>query len=318
MPLTEEVPMSTTNARKNLLPYMALLTATFLWASSFVALKLAFHAYPPMVVIFGRMAIGTLCVLCIPGLFRKNRVRKKDIKSIALMVLLEPCLYFLFEAKAIELTTASQAGMITALLPLMVSCAAFFVLKEPLGLKTLAGLGLSVFGACWLSFGGEATMDAPNPPLGNLFELIAMVCAAGYTIILKQLTERGYTPLFLTAVQAFAGTLFYFPLVFMDSPPMPTAAAPVAMAAVIYLGSVVTLGAYGCFNYGVSRIPAGQASAFVNLIPVFALFMGMAVLKERLTFEQYIACAIVFSGLYLSQQTGETPAGTPPLSGKHQ
>ena len=45
------------------LPVASLLLAMLLWASSFVALKLAFRSYHPMVVIFGRMFIASLCFL---------------------------------------------------------------------------------------------------------------------------------------------------------------------------------------------------------------------------------------------------------------
>jgi drug/metabolite transporter (DMT)-like permease len=74
---------------------------------------------------------------------------------------------------------------------------------------------------------------------------------------------------------------------------------------------VVTLGAYGCYSYGVSRIPAGQATSYINLIPVFTLVMGMAILDETLNVQQTIACALVFGGIFLSQHRAHrhVPAG---------
>ena len=57
----------------------------------------------------------------------------------------------------------------------------------------------------------------------------------------------------------------------------------------------------GCYSYGVSRIPAGQATSYINLIPVFTLAMGMAILDEALNVQQTIACALVFGGIFLSQ-----------------
>jgi drug/metabolite transporter (DMT)-like permease len=131
--------------------------------------------------------------------------------------------------------------------------------------------------------------------------MLAMVCAAGYTILLKRMTDRGYSPLFLTAMQAFTGTLFFFPFLLLPGTFLPDRVEPVSLAAILYLGSAVTFGAYGCYNYGVSRIPAGQAASFINLIPVLSLVMGVAVLEETLTFQQYLACGIVFAGIFLSQ-----------------
>ena len=106
-----------------------------LWASSFIALKLAFRAYHPMVVIFGRLAIASVCFMSFLRQFRHTKFHKGDWKPILFMSLCEPCLYFLFEARALEQTTASQAGMISALLPLMVAVAARIFLKETDNLK---------------------------------------------------------------------------------------------------------------------------------------------------------------------------------------
>jgi len=44
-----------------------------------------------------------------------------------------------------------------------------------------------------------------------------------------------------------------------------------------------------------------QATAFINLIPVFAVILGWLVLGETFTGSQYLAAAIVFWGVYLSQ-----------------
>ena len=65
--------------------------------------------------------------------------------------------------------------------------------------------------------------------------------------------------------------------------------------------SVVTVGAYGLFNFGISRLPANQASAFVNLIPLFTLFFAVVVLGETLNGQQIAAALVVFAGVALSQ-----------------
>ncbi|MGD8369244.1 MAG: DMT family transporter [Desulfobacterales bacterium] len=282
------------------IPTAALLTASFLWGSSFIALKMAFTAFDPMVVIFGRMAVATLLFLfCLPKI-RPSALPFDDLKLLVFMALCEPCLYFLFEAKALENTTASQAGMVTAMLPLMVAVAARRVLKEHISGRMLAGFTLAVAGVCWLSAGGEPTRSAPHPALGNFLEFLAMVCATGGFIALKRLTQR-YSPWFLTAFQAVAGSLFYLPFLLLPGTEIPTALPLVPSLAVIYLGAVITIGAYGLYNYGVSRVPVSRASAFVNLIPVFAVVLGWIVLGERFTGPQYLASSLVFSGIYLSQ-----------------
>ena len=50
-------------------------------------------------------------------------------------------------------------------------------------------------------------------------------------------------------------------------------------------------------------IPASKASIFVNLIPVFTVILGWLILDERFTGAQYLASALVFIGIYVSQRT---------------
>ena len=284
-----------------LLPTVSLLLAMLLWASSFIALKLAFQFYHPMWVIFGRMVVASLVFLFWIPLFRTIRFRRRDWPILAGMALCEPCLYFILEAKALENTSASQAGLITTLMPLMVAVGAALVFKERLTRRAMAGFIVAISGAALLSVGGEVSANAPNPMLGNLCEFLAMVCATGYTLLLKRLSSY-YSPFFLTAFQAFVGSFFFFPFLFLPGTVAPAGFSPVAAFAVVCLGVFVTLGAYGLYNYAVSCIPAGQAAAYINLIPVMTLFLAWLILGDSLTPLQYLAGGLVFCGVFLSQQ----------------
>lgn len=299
----------TANTRR-LLPVFSLSLAMLLWASSFVALKIAFRGYHPMQVIFGRMLIASLCFLpFLPGFFKLNW-RRRDLKYLLMMAICEPCFYFLFEARAMELTSASQAGMITAMMPLLVAIMAWIWLKETISRQTLIGFSLAIIGACWLSLASGTTTNAPNPLLGNFCEFLAMVCAAGYTVSLKHLSSN-YPPLFLTAVQALIGSLFFFPFLLLPEVGFPTTWEPVPLLAVLYLGALISFTAYGCFNYGVSRVPASQAAGYVNLIPVFGVVLGMLILGDRLNLLQWLACALVFCGVWLSSYRQRAPLAQP-------
>lgn len=289
--------------QRSLLPQISLLFAMLLWSSSFVALKIAFQGYHPMQVIFGRMLVASLCFLLFIPSFRQIKWRRRDFKYLLTMAICEPCLYFIFEAKALENTSAAQAGMITAMLPLLVAILAWVFLGERVSRQTLVGFSLAIAGACWLSLSSETTEMAPNPLLGNLCEFLAMVCAAGYTVSLKHLTSN-YPPLFLTAFQAFLGSLFFFPFLLVPAIGFPTQWFSTPALSVVYLGTFITLGAYGLYNFGVSKVPASKAAAFVNLIPVFSVLLGMAILGEHLTTGQWLAAGLVFVGVYISRGGG--------------
>lgn len=286
-----------------------LVLAMALWGSSFIALKFAFSELPPMWVIFGRMALGSLVFLLAWRWRGRLDYRAGDWKYLLGLTACEPCLYFIFEALALQNTSAAQAGMITALLPLLVAMGAYVFLRERITRTTLAGFLLAVVGAVWLSLAGEASSSAPAPLLGNFYEFLAMLCAMGYTLLLKFLSQR-YSPFILTAMQAFIGSLFFLPLALLTEP-LPSQFSVLGVGSVVYLGLVVTVGAYGLYNYGVSRLPASQASGFTNLIPVFTLIFAALLLGESLSPLQYLAATLVFVGVALSQWRSSVspPAG---------
>lgn len=282
------------------LPAVCLVLAMFLWASSFIALKIAFVDYHPMVVIFGRMAVASIAFLFLLPRFRNIRIRRHDWKLLALMALSEPCLYFIFEALALKNTTASQASVITTMLPLLVTVASALFLAENFSRKNLLGLFLAMAGGIGLSLGGTATEHSPAPLLGNFYEFLAMICATVYTISVKRLTSR-YPALFLTAVQAWVGAIFFGPFLAMPQVPLPESLLLQPMAAIIYLGLAVTLLAYGCYNFALSAMAAGKAAIYVNLIPLFTMLLGWLIFRESFTPFQYLAGLLIFFGVGLSQ-----------------
>ncbi len=301
-----------------LVPALALLGATLLWGSSFVAMKFAFRELHPMVVIFGRMALAALCFLPFVPSFTRLPLRRHHILPLLAMGFFEPCLYFLLESAALLRTSASQAAMITTMLPLLVAMAAGLLLGERITLRTVAGFVVAAAGAIWLSLAGAPTTASPDPALGNFLEFLAMVSATGYIILVKHLS-RTLPSLFLTAVQCFVGVVFFLPFLFLPQVGLPADPSSSALLAVAYLGIAVSAGAYGLYNFGTSRLPASQAVAFINLIPVFTIIIGFFILQERLTLWQVAACLLVFAGVLLSQDVdaaGPEGGTRRPRSGK--
>mgnify|MGYP001299395571 CR=1 FL=1 len=86
-----------------------------------------------------------------------------------------------------EYTSASQAGVIVSCLPIIVALMAFFMLKEYISKAIVIGFTLCIGGSILLTLLSPSTDQAPNPLLGNFLELMAMVCAAFYTVSIKHL-----------------------------------------------------------------------------------------------------------------------------------
>lgn len=278
----------------------ALAGAMFLWSGTFIAMKVALTAFHPVFMIFVRM-VGSVLLLS-PFLMRWARgtpYRQGDWRIIALMVFSEPCLYFMFEAYALRYTTASQAGIITSLLPLLVGVGAFFFLKERLGAKAWLGFALAVAGVAALTLFGEDSAQAPNALLGNALEFGAMLMACIYTLCVRKLA--GYQPFFISAMQSFAGMVFFGLMFALMGGPLPDSAPGAGPLLALVFLAFATLVAYGMYNFGVARLSAGRAAAWINLIPVLTLFLGIMLLDERLTLAQALAVIPIIGGVVLSQ-----------------
>ena len=279
---------------------LSLIFAMFIWASSFIALKAAMEDLGPFTVIFLRMIIASLCFVYFIKSFLKYDFSKKDVKFILLLALFEPCLYFIFESKALQLTSASQAGMITSLMPIITAMAAGYFLKEIITKQLIFGSLIAMCGAIWLSLQGTTSISSPNPLLGNFLELLAMVCGAGYTITARYLSDK-YSALFITAIQAFIGAIFFTPLFIYEYFTIPLNITMNSFLWVLYLGVVVTLAGYGLYNYALTKIPASKAAIFVYLIPVFTLILSYFILNEKLSALEFIACFVILFGVFLSE-----------------
>jgi len=291
----------------SLLPILALLAAVLLWGLSYPAMKSVLAALDPQAVMWARMAVALLVLT--PVLRRvRPHFRKADAAALAVMCLLMPCAYFFFESNALRYTTAMQAGIVSATVPLLVACGAALFLKERLTPRSLAGLVLALAGVSLMSLLGRASETAANPLLGNALEVCAMVCAAGSMLLLKRLAGR-YGSWSLTILQTVAGAVFFLPgapEVFRRAPAL-LAGGPVWV--LLFLGSAVTLGAFGLYNFGMSRLPAGRASAFINLVPVLAVVFGWLLLGESLTPGQAWAALLVLAGVGLSQMPARSAVG---------
>lgn len=294
--------------------FCALAGAMLLWSGTFIAMKVVLTVFHPVFMIFVRMSISVMVLL---PFFRRWSLRtpyaKGDWRIVGFMVLCEPCLYFLFEGYALRYTTASQAGLITSLLPLLVGVAAFFILKERLDKKAWAGFFLAVVGVIFLTLTGEGSETAPNPMLGNALEFTAMLLACGYTLCVRVL--KGYPPFFLSAMQAVAGMVFFGILLVVLGVPLPESMpGTMPLLSLLFL-SFSTIVAYGLYNTGIVRLSAGQAAAWINLIPALTLILGIVLLDERLSLPQALAVAPILCGVLLTVWASG-PAGEGQGTGK--
>lgn len=272
-----------------------------LWGSSFVAMRIVLKDLHPFAVMFCRLFSALIFIIPISIKLFPKSYQKNDWQILVLMVLFQPCLYFLFESNALTFTTSSQAGVISACLPLMVAVAAWFFLSESINSKTIIGLILSITGVILLTIFQSSQIDAPRPVLGNILEVGAMLSACANLILIKKLSSN-YDTWSLTGMQIIAGTIFFLPGIKYIINADPSIWTMQLIFLLLYLGICVSFLAFGLYNWGVSKIKVSRASIFINLIPVTAVILGWLILGETLNYKQMLATIIVISGVLLSNQ----------------
>jgi drug/metabolite transporter (DMT)-like permease len=281
--------------RNSLKGCVYLILAMVLWSSAFIAVKIALVDIPPFLLIFSRLVLGSIFFLMFWKFKCGSSIARKDYFLLLLMGLLEPCLYFMCETTALQYTTASQAGIIFAFLPIFIIIFSYVFFRERPTLFQCVGGGLAILGVIVLNLYGGRSEHGVNPVKGNLLELFAIACAAGYTILLKKLSGD-YSPFFLAGVQSFIGTIFFLPFAWLDSG-FSSEVSSQSIIAVVYLGVIVTAGAYLFFNIGMASVTATQGGMYFNLIPIFTLLFSVVILDESINSEQAISMALVIFGV---------------------
>ena len=293
------MPASATR-RSRALPVILLGGAVLFWGTSFAATKTALDSFSPMTVIWLRMCVATVVIAPFLSRIPRPVYRPGEWKLLAVSATFIPCLYYLFEGYAVRYTTSSQAGVVSAVVPLLVAAGAWVFLKERLGARSAVAIAVSLAGVAVLSLAGVDQASASSPVLGNFLEFLAMVAAAGSMLSIKRLSER-YGAWFLTGMQAVVGAVFFLPFALADGIQRVTAAPPIAWACVAYLGVFASLAAFGMYNTALKLMPASRAAIAINAVPAVALLTGWLSRGEVLSLAQVVACAAIVGAVVFSE-----------------
>ncbi len=287
--------------QKNFVVYLALLGATLFWGISFVWTKQSLQLFSPVTVIFLRLSISTT-ILLIAGIFIRKiqRIARRDIKTLLLLALFEPFLYFLGENYGLTHVTPTVASVMVSIIPLLTPIAAFYFYKERLTPMNIIGIVMSVFGIILVIMRNNASLEASLK--GLLFMLLAVVAAVGYSVVVKNITKR-YNVYSIIAYQNLIGTFYFLPffLFFDYSSFMQTPFTLPNYLPVIKLAVFASSFAFMLYTYAIKKIGMTKTNACTNIIPVFTAIISFFIYGEELQLINIIGIFIVISGLFLSQ-----------------
>ena len=267
-----------------------------MWASSFIATKIAYQSISPLLLCLVRFAIASILMIII-RFFQKDKVHieRKDRKNVILSALAGISVYYAFENVALRYTSASAASLIEAAYPAITILIGVLIYHERSSRRMLAGIMISVLGVILITDFSDMTS---NGMTGNLLLILDGFLWGFYNFLVQGISDK-YDTFTLSYYQFLYGTLFFIPMLFLEHPSMVHLTPEVVMA-VLYLSAGCSVLAFILYNYGLKGISASSASAIMNLMPVFGIILSVLILHETVTLKQIIGGIIIMTGVLIS------------------
>ena len=286
-----------------------------IWGSSFLLIKFAIEGVSPAQLVFGRLLAGSAVLLFIVrvtgGALPKDRAVWGHLLVMSVVANIIP--FFLFAWGELRVTSG-MAGILNGTTPLFTLFVALAALPEERWSPTrLTGLLLGFVGVV-VVVGPWNGSSGANAVSGQIACLAAAACyGVGFVYARRFLSHRQIPPLSLSAAQLSLATV-----VMTVSAPfvLPGAAdlTPLVLTSVILLGAVGTGLAYLLFYRLINDVGATSASLVTYLIPIVAVFLGVVVQADPLTWNIFAGAAIVVVSAALAEgRLGPKPVVETPV-----
>ncbi|MEJ2274318.1 MAG: DMT family transporter [Woeseiaceae bacterium] len=303
--------------------WLALLVLTVLWGSAFMFTELALTAFPPAVLVAGRIVIAAAFIWCYLRIAGDTLPAPgRSWLPMLVLAIFSNVLPFHLVAWAQQHIDSSMAGILMAVMPLFVlTLAHFFIPGARLTPWRTAGF-LIGFTGVFAIIGPESVRGIEHTAelWGALAALAAALCYAISTIYARRMGPGN--PLQRAATMLVVASLLSMPVALVELPDV-VMPGVVAVVAVGVLGMLAT--GYATILY--FRLIQGPGPAFLSLVnylvPAWAVIAGTVVLGESISFTVLIGLALILAGIALSEFGGRIgpsmkalwPRDVPPSAG---
>ena len=293
--------------KQTLFTYIALMLAVLFWGLSFVATKIALQCFPPFALIFFRFSGASIFFVFLLMRTGFPTLTWSTVKPLLILAIFQPGLYFSFETIGLQYSSATKASLIIATIPIVVLLLSIIFLKERIRIINILGIVISMLGVTLLIFGGQSIDEQLGILLGDFLILGAVLSASIYMIMTRRLGKT-FSPVQITGMQVIFGMILFFPAFLFTLPQMEWhAITRDAIIALIVLTLFATIGAFLCYNYALTKIPAAKAAVCINGIPLITAFGAWLILGEQLSLLQVFGGIIVISAVYLANRSPSPP-----------
>ncbi|MHC3909910.1 DMT family transporter [Achromobacter marplatensis] len=276
------------------------LLAALIWSVNMIVTKMAAGVISPAVIGFYRWAIAgaVLTPFALPGVWAQRRLIVPYLPKFAVLGGLGMALYQGLAYVAASSTTATNMGIITAMIPLLTIAVGTVVLRQRPTLMAMVGGLVSLAGlALLIGEGDPARLLSVGANPGDLLMGLAALAYALYGVLLRRwgLPVGPWQSLY---VQVAFGVLFQLPA-FLMAAPSPLNAENVPL--VLYAAIFPSLFAPFLWMQGVKHLGPNRASIFLNLMPVGTVAIASVFLDEKPHVFHIVGGAMALAGVMLAQ-----------------
>lgn len=290
------------SSEKNKSGHLAALFTVIIWGTTFISTKVLLQSFTPIEILFIRFAIGYLA-LCLFYPKKLKPLHKKDEFLFMGAGLCGVTLYFLCENIALNITLASNVGVIVSIAPIFTAILAHIFLDEE-SLKPTFFLGFvtAIAGIILISF-NTATKLQVNP-LGDFLAILAAMLWGGYSIFTKKISNLGYSTIGATKRIFFYGILFMLPALLL----MPVSfnlmalTNPLNLLNILFLGLGASAICYVTWNLAAKHLGAVRVSVYIYIIPVVTVVTSSVILNEKVSLLSILGTMLTILGLLLSEK----------------
>jgi drug/metabolite transporter (DMT)-like permease len=286
------------------LPYFAGIATSIIFGMSFMFTKQALDNFGTFHLLSFRFTLASLVLstLALFGLIKVN-LKNKPVKELLLLCLFQPISYFIFETIGVKLTSSSQAGMMIALIPVVVTLMAVVFLKERPNKMQSIFVIVSVLGVLFIIvMAGD--LSAKGSFIGIAALMGAVLSGGIYNILSRKLSSH-FNPVEITFVMMWVGAICFNMVAVFNSIIQGNLGSYFsgfsswpAVSAILYLGILSSICAFFMLNFMLSKLPASSSAVFSNLTTVISIIAGVFIRHESFYWYQIAGGILIILGVW--------------------
>jgi len=250
-----------------------------------------------------RFILAYLCTLLFcPRPLLSDSVR--DELKFALCGICGGSVYFIAENTAVTYTLVSNVSLLVSTSPLLtVMLVALLYKTERISKPMIIGSLVALSGVGCVIF--NSSMNLQVNPLGDMLALLAAVCWAVYSIILRPLSTV-YSSWFITRKTFFYGVVTALPFFVMEKHHFPLAQMLDAeiLYNLLFLGLFCSMIAYLLWGQAVKGLGAVTSGNYMYFSPIVTLVLSAVMLGEAVSVIGCVGCVLILAGVIAGDRLG--------------